>query len=478
MTTNIKNRTIYCEDNLAVLRGINSGCVDLIYIDPPFNKKKVFTAPIGSSAEGASFKDIFYEEDVKEEWLVSMEQDYYELFVLLESVRMIEGRKSYNFCYLAYMAIRLIEMRRVLRDTGSIYLHCDPTMSHYLKVVMDCIFGEKMFRNEIVWCYDGSTKKDAMYFNSKHDVILLYTKQSDNKGILQQFKKRKGTEAFDYLYNKVWKKEQKKTVDKDREKWHPDYAYYSKIDKQTKERYRFHSTRKDGTERRYYMKDNKGTVVLDWWNDIESFGVATQASEKQDVEYPTQKPLALLERIIQASSNEGDMVLDAFCGCATTCVAAEKLGRQWVGIDVSQKAYDFVRERMEREIENPLLKGTNWNKEIHFTTTPPTRDDEGYMNGRTQKYVYILTNPEYERNSIYKVGIATNPQSRLKGFQTGAPLRDFEMKYQKSTPLYNEIEKYIHKKFNAEHEWMVADLQDIIDAIEGYKPPSKTPLLD
>ncbi len=142
---NVKNRTIFCKDNLDVLVGINSKSIDLIYLDPPFNKKKLFTAPIGTSAEGASFSDIFKEEDVKDGWLNTIKEDHYNIHHLLESVKVIEGKGSYNFCYLAYMAIRLVECHRVLADTGSIYLHCDQTMSHYLKLLMDCIFDEKQF---------------------------------------------------------------------------------------------------------------------------------------------------------------------------------------------------------------------------------------------------------------------------------------------------------------------------------------------
>ena len=149
---NIKNRTIFCKDNLDVLQGINSESVDLIYLDPPFNKKKTFTAPIGSSAESASFKDYFREEDIKDEWVETIKEDHVELHNFLSGVKSVSDSKHYlyNYCYLCYMAIRLIEMRRVLKDTGSIYFHCDPTMSHYIKIMMDTIFGEDNFGNYIL----------------------------------------------------------------------------------------------------------------------------------------------------------------------------------------------------------------------------------------------------------------------------------------------------------------------------------------
>ena len=177
---NIKNRTIFCRDNLDILQGINSESVDLIYLDPPFNKNKTFTAPIGSGAEGASFKDYFREEDVKDEWVETIKEDHIELYNFLNGVKSISNSKHYvyNYCYLCYMAIRLIEMRRVLKDTGSIYFHCDPTMSHYVKIMLDCVFGEKNFRNEIVWHYYRWSNVSKNY-QKMHDVILFYSKNTN-----------------------------------------------------------------------------------------------------------------------------------------------------------------------------------------------------------------------------------------------------------------------------------------------------------
>ena len=159
MKSNIDNRTIFCHDNLEVLQNINSNCIDLIYLDPPFNKKKMFTAPIGSSAEGASFRDWFEEKDIKDEWVKTIKEDHDKLYNFLVGVRSLDN--TYNYCYLVYMAIRLIECQRILKETGSFYLHCDQTMSHYLKLLLDCVFEEKNFRNEIVWGYKtgGVSKK-------------------------------------------------------------------------------------------------------------------------------------------------------------------------------------------------------------------------------------------------------------------------------------------------------------------------------
>ena len=259
---NVKNRTVFCKDNLDVLQGINSESVDLIYLDPPFNTNKVFTAPIGSSAEGASFKDYFREKDVKDEWVETIKEDRIELYNFLNGVKSISNSKHYlyNYCYLCYMAIRLIEMRRILKDTGSVYFHCDPTMSHYVKIMMDTIFGEDNFRNEIIWCYKGASEMKTA-FPKKHDIILFYAKTNLTK--------------FNYDEVRVPYKNHKTSG----AKW------------------------TDG----FHKKHPKGTKCLDWFSDIPSFMTASQSKERTG--YPTQKPLSLLERIIQASSKECDVIV-------------------------------------------------------------------------------------------------------------------------------------------------------------------------
>ena len=310
---NVENRTIFCKDNLDVLRGINSACIDLIYLDPPFNKKKMFTAPIGSTAEGAGFKDIFRREDVKDEWLKIIKEDNDKLHTFLESTKKMEGRTSYNYCYLAYMAIRLMEMHRVLKDTGSLYLHCDPTMSHYLKLLMDIIFDEKNFRNELVWHYGGTGR--GKKFPQKHDVLLFYSR-TDN-----------------YAFNAVYVKAKKAS------------GWTGKTEK---------------------LCDS----VWDMGTVFQSPQRATRTG------YPTEKPVPLLKRIIKASSQTGDVVLDPFCGCATTCVAAEPLDRQWIGVDVYEKTFHIVRERLEKELAQPSYVWDK-NKKLHFLREAPKRTDSG-----------------------------------------------------------------------------------------------------
>jgi len=418
---NVKNRTIFNRDNLDILRGINSQCIDLIYLDPPFNKNKKFTAPIGSSAEGAEFSDIFREEDVKSEWLITIEEDQPELYHYLNGIRGVGN--SYNFAYLAYMAIRLIECRRVLTQTGSIYLHCDPTMSHYLKTTMDCIFGEKNFRNEIVWCYrGGGVPKDD--FAKKHDLIFRYSK---GKSV---------------VFN----------VDDVR----TPYSEESTLRLQ-------YTARSFRTSRVYdqYKPNPRGKHPEDWW-EMQPI----MPSSKERTGYPTQKPLKLLQRIIKASCPEDGIVLDPFCGCATTCVAAEQLDRKWIGIDVSFKAYELVKERLTKEAADPgdILKFRN---KIHLRTDPPKRTDLD-KDYRQKKFVYVISNPKYPGE--YKVGIASNWKSRLNAYQTSDPDRGYKLEHKIETPDFRKLEKHIHRIFPNKHEWVQAELTDIKAEMQNYQP--------
>ncbi len=425
----IKNRTIFCRDNLDILQNINSDTIDLIYLDPPFNKKKVFTAPIGSSAEGASFKDYFREEDVKDEWLQTIKEDRIELYNFLNGVKNINSNKYYlyNYCYLSYMAIRLMEMQRILKDTGSLYFHCDPTMSHYIKLLMDIIFGEKNFRNEIIWNYYNKMPTGGKVLDKQHDIVFHYSKN------------------IEYVINKVEeKKENPKPI----------------------------ALRKKVKGKEVKIKDEKGNYIYKTFENkkISDVWKLPIISGKERTGYPTQKPLALLERIIKASSNKGDMILDPFCGCATTCIAAEKLGRQWIGIDVSYKAFDLVRQRLNKEIRGEQENGQrdllNYDKEVYFTTTAPKRTDSKGENS-LKKYVYIISNPKYK--NLYKVGIAKDYKARLNSYQTSDPYRSYKLEYKILTPLFRAIEKHIHDTFENMFEWVKADLQEMIKEIENYK---------
>ncbi len=291
MTANWTHQTIWTGDNLYIMRGMNAASVDLIYLDPPFNSKANYAAPIGSKAAGAAFKDTWTLSDVDAEWVNLMEAKHPALHRVLLAA-MTNSDKS----YLAYMAVRLLEMRRILKPTGSIYLHCDPTMSHYLKLLMDAIWGRQQFCNEFIWYYSGGGAAKKRWAR-KHDVVLFYA-----NGATWTFN------ADDVRVPHKWQSGQ---------------------------------LRADGSERNY----EQGKLADDVW---QHHSLMPWARERMG--YPTQKPLALLDRIISASSNEGDMIIDPFCGCATACISAERLQRQWVGIDISPKAAELVRTRMQDEL--------------------------------------------------------------------------------------------------------------------------------
>ncbi len=298
-SSNWSNRTVWTADCLYVLRGMNSESVDLIYLDPPFNSKTNYAAPIGSKAAGSAFRDTWSLSDVDAEWVNFMEARHPALYRVLLAA-MTDSDKS----YLAYMAARVLEMRRVLKPTGSIYLHCDPTMSHYLKLVMDAVFGRESVRNEIVWCY-RKWSAAARQFTRNHDIILFYSRErSGHTFNVERVAVSAGT-------MKRWKGKTQQAVFE------------------------------DGVRKATATDRTSGTPCPDWW-DIS----VINPNARERTGYPTQKPLQLLERIIAASSNAGDTVLDPFCGCATTCVAAETQGREWAGIDLSSKAVELVRHRL------------------------------------------------------------------------------------------------------------------------------------
>ncbi len=328
---NFRNRTLYHGDNLAFLRGMNSETVHLIATDPPFNKNRDFHATPDSLAAGARFRDRWrWEEDVHEEWTDGIIDDWPAVWEVITAARASYGDDMGAF--LCWLGVRLMEMHRVLRADGSLYLHCDPTASHYLKAMLDAIFGWKNFRNEIVWRigWVSGFKTQKRGWIRNHDIILYYVKSGK---ALKHFNK-------EYL------------------PYPPGYV------------------RRDGKK-----PTGKGIPIEDTWNcsrgDIlDSIMIKSFSTEKTG--YPTQKPLALYRRIIEASSNEGDIVLDPFCGCATTPVAAEQLKRKWVGMDIWDGAKDIVLSRLAEEgmlteDKQPLQF---WTKRVHVETTPPERSDD------------------------------------------------------------------------------------------------------
>ena len=413
--SNIKNRTIYCKDNLDILREIDSNCVDMIYLDPPFNSKKQWHAPVGSHAEGASFKDIFGSDDVDPAWMLDWSKERPELYHFIKSMYIYADISDAS--YIQYMAIRIIECHRILKDVGTLFYHCDYVMNDYVKIMLDIIFGRGHDINNIVWCYDTSGKGKRT-FTKKHDNIFFYAK-SEN-----------------YKFNQPRTLANPKNIS------------------------RYNKTDEDGNK--YYMRSGKYKVIYndtkpmsDWWVNIEP--LRNNSIEKTG--YPTQKPLSLLRRIIECSTDEGDMVLDPFCGCATTCVAAEQLDRQWVGIDVSIKAYELVKDRLAIDAASDLFTP----REIHFETIPPTRN---LIDDRETKYVYIISNPSLEG---YKVGIAKNVEKRLNSYQTSDPDRGYKIEFKVQVPNWLEVESAVHNHFPNKHEWVQAELKEIINYINQIK---------
>ena len=323
------NRRLYAYDNLEVLNdplALPSDSVDLIYLDPPFNSNSTYNLPfkqLGKDvAAVAAFKDTWAWGAAEDQHLESLSGGP-GTRVLADIVRVAQQGESRRVkrslaAYLVNMAVRLIPLQRILKDTGSIYLHCDPTASHYLKLLMDAIFGRAGFRNEIVWHYSGWNKRLGHHLERRHDAILFYASS----------KKR---QPFNYP-TRPW------------------------VDREEYVSTRKQKVRIDDDGREYVLSDagggRRGKRYLD---EAMAYGVPLDDvwgipklnnSDAERLGYPTQKPLALLERIIESSSQPDDLVLDPFCGCGTTLHAAENLGRRWIGIDISRFSAGLVRERL------------------------------------------------------------------------------------------------------------------------------------
>ena len=386
---NFANRTLYHGDNLDFLRGMNSGTVHLIATDPPFNKDKDFHATPDSLASGAQFDDRWsWRDDLHDDWLIAIQRDEPEVWAAITAAKQVY---SYDMgAFLCFMGVRLLEMRRVLRDDGSIYLFCDSSAGHYLKFLMDAVFGRKNFQSSITW-KRTSAHNDAKRYGANTNLILFYTKGAEYTWHLQY-------EDYDDQY-----KARFRSTDPDGRAWSDDnltakglagggYTYEYKgvtslwrVPLETMEQLdaegRLHFTRTGGIRRKRYLDEMPGRPVQALWADINPLN--SQAKERTG--YPTQKPLALFERILLASSNPGDIVLDPFCGCATTPIAAERLGRQWVGMDIWDKAHKIVLKRLAEEklavpddddeaAENPHLLTFG---SVIYETTPPLRTDGG-----------------------------------------------------------------------------------------------------
>ncbi|MCX6037308.1 MAG: DNA methyltransferase [Chloroflexi bacterium] len=352
----ISQNTLFYGDNLPILREyLSDESVDLIYLDPPFNSNRSYNvlfkdeSGVEAEAQITAFDDTWH-------WNSAAEETYHELVengsakvaTMMSALRDFIGNNQ-MMAYLVMMAVRLVELHRVLKPTGSLYLHCDPTASHYLKIVLDTIFGVKNFQNEVVW-KRFNFHADANRYGRVADRILFYTKSDEytfNKlfvGYSDWYLENKfdhfdekGRFSLDNLnppggrgpvyefhgVTKAWRFTQEKMLALDEE----GRIYFdSKVPRLKR-----------------YLEELRGQAVHDTWIDIPP--INSQAAER--LGYPTQKPLALLERIIQASSNEGDLVLDPFCGCGTAVVAAQKLNRKWIGIDITHLSITLMKYRLK-----------------------------------------------------------------------------------------------------------------------------------
>ena len=384
MAQNFPDNTLYEMDNLVVLRGMNNETVDLIATDPPFNIKRNRSGTAGHYVDNWKWGDTGILPDqwkwneVHPKWFEEIKDNHIELYHAIDAARHCQGEDTAAF--LCFLSVRLIEMHRILKPTGSIYLHCDPTASHYIKMCMDAIFGKKNFRNEIVWCYRGAgyPKND---FGRRHDILFRYSKLNE------------------YIFN----------LDDVRE----EYA------EATKERFKHYIGNKRKSGDFGVQKLNPlGKHPDDWWQ-IQP--IAPSANERTGS--PDQKPLALYERIIKASSNEGDLVLDPFCGCATTIIAADNLKRRWVGIDRRVDArYHIItrlmgiskkeRERIEKfAVDKQWLDQQMQQYEMHYQTEPPKRTDQDNQTSPELPHTYNaepenpLTHAEIHEILVDKFGL-------------------------------------------------------------------------
>ncbi|MEW5988236.1 MAG: DNA methyltransferase [Chloroflexota bacterium] len=365
MKSPITSNTLFYGDNLPILRDyVADGSVDLVYLDPPFNSNRsynvLFKDESGRESESqlTAFEDSWH-------WNQAAERAYHDLItnapehvsLMIETLRKLIGSNQ-MMAYLVMMAARLVELHRVLKPTGSLYLHCDPTACHYLKIVLDTIFGPQNFRSEVIW-KRTSAHSSARRYGPIHDTILFYTK-SDKYTWNQQYQPYDESYIKDFYRNidehgrhytlgdltgagirhgETGQRWRNIDVTAKGRHWMVPPGELDKLDAEGC----VYWPSKGGMPRlKRYLDEMPGVPLQDIFNDIAP--ISAHAAER--LGYPTQKPLTLLERVIEASSNPGDVVLDPFCGCGTTIAAAQKLGRTWVGIDITHLSIALLKYRL------------------------------------------------------------------------------------------------------------------------------------
>ena len=417
MQANIKSRTIFygkrC-NNLHVLRGMDSDSVDLIATDPPFNKNMDFNSPVkrydkkkrSTFAARQSFKDRWYWDAVTDEWFDLLGTDYPGVKEVIEAAAVIEGgsvtngglivsqnRRTSTAAYLTYMAPILIEMRRVLKPSGSAYVHCDYTANSYLRLLMDAIFGPRLFMNAIVW--QRAVSRNDGRWGHVHDTILYYAPERTatwnpeygplSEGGLKAYNLKDsggryqldnvsfpggGGYSYDFGLGERMPAGGYRMPEKTARQWLAEgrlVVREGKVPRQKK-----------------YLRDSKGAKL----NDVWTTPLLVQGNSKENVGWKTQKPVSLYRRIIRASSNPGDVVLDPFCGCATTMIASEIEGRRWVGIDKDEETKKTISRRFgqlheEKHVDevgdsrSDLLDLIN--RPMEYRKRPPSRTDVEIM---------------------------------------------------------------------------------------------------
>ena len=388
MTANFRNRTLYHGDNLEFLRGINSETIDLVATDPPFNKGRDFHATPDSLAAGARFHDRWsWEKDVEGEWIDQIKTDWPAVQEVIDAANHTWGEDMGAF--LCYMGVRLMEMHRLLKPTGSLWLHCDDTAGAYLTMLLDGIFGRRNRQDVVTWQRQNANNSATKSLGRICDTILRYTKSdkftwniprgTHSEATLKKYRKK---DADGRLYKPESLTAPSDKVDDPRRfEWRGMRTSASRVwlyDKETLEQMFARGeiiTHPDGrpmlSGRISYLDEVPKPKSQNLWLDLR-----LGATNSERTGYPTQKPVDLYRRIVLASSNPGDVVLDPFCGCATTLIAAEQEGRQWIGMDLWDEALTVVQERLDKECGN-VEQGKLWSGTVFTADTPPARTDDG-----------------------------------------------------------------------------------------------------
>lgn len=356
---------LYYGDNLEILRNhIPTASADLIYVDPPFNSSlsysELFKNENGreNDAQIQAFEDTWHwHRDAEATYSYLIKRTTDNISRTVAAMRNFIGTNQ-MMAYLVMMTVRLIELRRVLKQTGSLYLHCDPTTSHYLKVILDTIFGAENFRSDITWRRRSTPNNVTLNVEAVTDTILYYVRSEKaifntqyvpySDSYIKEFFRYVDARGRRYAVNSLTNPSVRPNLMYEYKGYPPPPTGWICTREKMQEydrqgRLEFPSNPDGHIRLRYYLDDMPGTPVTNLWDDLPA--VAEQYSERLD--YPTQKPLALLERIISISSNPGGVVLDPFCGCGTSIAAAQKLGRQWIGIDVNSLAIAVMKYRLE-----------------------------------------------------------------------------------------------------------------------------------